>query len=121
MADPDSYDRGLRMGRLDGVSLVNVAHSEMLEPLPYYTRLRFGGADVIGVAVRVTLFVFPRDGDDLRDILDALDEAPTVANATESIVTLQVAHPRGVYVICAWLYECQDAGIDVDALQPIKR
>ena len=113
MPDAASFDRGVLVGRRDAIHWIKRADGAMVDPLPRHVPYRFGGVDLHGDGFRLTLFVLPRDAVDLRHTLHRLDESPTLLASDGQLVTLQVRHPFGVYVLCCWVDDCDYAGLNL--------
>lgn len=51
----------------------------------------------------------------LREVLDALDESPTIEHSMPGgTVILRFAHPLGVYHVVTWPFVCHAAGLQID-------
>ena len=70
------------------------------------------------VSVLLTVYIdstMTRGRQQLREVLDALDESPTIEHTVPGgTVILRFAHPLGVYHVVTWPFVCHAAGLHID-------
>jgi len=104
------YEHGYRMALADA----DAALTRMRDALPRFLSGEFLHITRIGDRVQFALAVSVSDEHDLRDLLDALSESPTIAAHEGGIVSLRFAAPDGYYFACCSEAACRAAGLRID-------
>ena len=106
------YEHGYRMALHDA----DAALVRMREALPRFLSGEFLHITRHGDRVQYALAVSVNDEHDLRDLLGALDESPTIASHQHGIVSLRFSCPDGYYFACCSEGVCRAAGLHIDEI-----
>ena len=104
------YQHGYRMALHDA----DAALVRMREAVPLHLSAEFLHITRIGDRVQFAIAVSVSDEHDLRELLDALSESPTIAAHEGGIVSLRFAAPDGYYFACCSEAACRAAGLHID-------
>lgn len=113
----EMFDLGFDAGVTSALDAIKAMRRE----LPLSVHAEVGSLDShpgrrVSVLLHVVIDNAPERGSrQLREVLDALDESPTILHsAVGGTVVLRVAHPLGVYHVVTWPFVCSAAGLHID-------
>lgn len=95
-------DKMFAHGFTAGCAAIFTALQEMEKPVRMLCRTRLTYCQERNGGPHITLDLDPATDDELRKVLEVLDESPTLVRVAPDIEVLRWAHPLGVYSMVAY-------------------